>query len=54
MALGEVLELAIPLTSLGLESGRRFEILIAVARDGVLLELFPPRGTIGFDLGAVT
>jgi alpha-amylase/alpha-mannosidase (GH57 family) len=49
-ALGEVLEVAVPLRELDILEPARLEFVVAVARDGVLLELIPARGAIDLDL----
>ena len=49
-ALGEVLEVAVPLRDLDILGPARLQFVVAVARDGFLLELIPPRGAIDLDV----
>ena len=51
-ALGEVLEVAVPLGELDILGPSRLQFVVAVARGGFLLELIPPRGAIDLDLPA--
>lgn len=51
-ALGEVLEVAVPLRDLDILGPARLRFVVVVARDGFLLELIPPRGAIDLDLPA--
>lgn len=52
--LDEAIEVALPLSRLGVDRPVALRFVVAVARDGLLLELLPPRGAITFDLAAVT
>lgn len=52
VAMGEVLEVGLPLSELGILGTARLQFVVAVARDGLLLELIPPRGAIDLDLSA--